>query len=49
MAFIVEEDIFFDLVNVCLFGVAGVLIDSDGGIHLVEVFFGAAFHILCSG
>jgi hypothetical protein len=43
-----EEDIFFDPVNIRLFGVAGVMLDSDGVAHLVQEFFGAAFHVLCS-
>ena len=30
-----EEDIFFDPVNIRLFGVAGVMLDLDGVVHLV--------------
>ena len=41
-------NIFFDPVNIRLFGVAGVMLDSDGVAHLVQEFFGAAFHVLCS-
>lgn len=48
MAFIIEEDIFFDPINLSLFGVAGVMLDSDRVAHLVQEFFGAAFHVLCS-
>jgi hypothetical protein len=43
-----EEDIFFDPVNIRLFGVVGVMLDSDDVAHLVQEFFGAAFHIFCS-
>jgi hypothetical protein len=43
-----EEDIFIDPVNVRLFGVAGVMLDSDGVARLVQEFLGAAFHILFS-
>lgn len=42
------RQILFDPVNVGLFGVAGVMLDSDGVAHLVQEFFGAAFHILFS-
>lgn len=35
MAFVVEKDKFFDPVNISLFGVAGVMLDSDGVAHLV--------------
>jgi hypothetical protein len=48
MAFIMEEDKFFDPVNVYLFGIAGVTFDSDDVAHLVQEFFGAAFHVLYS-
>ena len=48
MAFIMKEDIFLDPINVCLFGVAGVMLDSHGVAHLVHEIFGAAFHVLCS-
>lgn len=44
MAFIVEEDIFSDPVNAGLFGIAGVMLDWDGVTHLVEEFYGTAFH-----
>ena len=40
-----EEDIFFDPVNIRLLGVAGVMLDSDGVAHLVQEFLRAAFHI----
>ena len=35
-----DEDIFFDPVNIRLFGVAGVMLDSDGVAHLDQEFFG---------
>jgi hypothetical protein len=35
-----EEDIFSDPVNIRLFGVAGVMLDSDGTAHLVYEFLG---------
>jgi hypothetical protein len=41
MAFIMEEDILFDPINIRLFGVAGVILYSDGAAHLVQEFFGA--------
>jgi hypothetical protein len=40
MAFIVEEDIFSDPVNVGLFGITGVILDSDAVPDLVQEFFG---------
>ena len=43
-----EENIFFDPVNIRLFVVAGVMPDLDGVAHMVQEFFGAAFHILFS-
>ncbi|PKO13754.1 MAG: hypothetical protein CVU39_17155 [Chloroflexi bacterium HGW-Chloroflexi-10] len=42
-----EKGIFFDPVNIRLFGVACVMLDTDGVAHLVQEFFWAAFHILC--
>ncbi len=41
-----EEDKFFDPVNIRFFGVASVMFDPDGVAHLVQEFFGAAFHVL---
>ena len=38
-----EEDKFFDPVNIRLFAVAGVMLDSDGVAHLVQEFFGRLF------
>ena len=43
-----EEDKFFDPVNIRLSGVAGLMLDSDGVAHLVQEFFGAAIHVLYS-
>jgi hypothetical protein len=43
-----EEDKLFAPVNIRLYGVAGVMLDSDGVAHLVQEFFGAAFHVLYS-
>lgn len=40
MAFIVKEDKFFDPVNIRLFGVAGVMLNSDGVAKLVQEFLG---------
>jgi len=43
-----EEDKFFDPVNVSLFDIAGLMFDSAGVPHLVQQLFGAALHILYS-
>jgi len=43
-----EEDQFFDPVDIRLFGVAGVMLDSDGVAHLAQEFFGVAFYFLYS-
>ena len=40
--------LFFDPVNIRLFGVAGGRLDPDEVAHLVQEYFGAAFHVLCS-
>jgi len=48
MAFMMEMDKYFDPVNIHLFGVAGLMLGSDGVAYLVQKFFGAAFHVLYS-
>jgi len=43
-----DEDIYFHPVNIRLFGVAGVMHDSDDISHLAQEFIGAAFYVLYS-
>ena len=41
VAFIVEEDVTFDPLDISLFSVNGVMFSSQGVTHLVQQFFGA--------
>ena len=48
MTFIMKENIFLDPINVCEFGVDGVMLDVDGVAHIVYEFVGVVFSIFYS-
>ncbi|GAP40876.1 hypothetical protein ATC1_13858 [Flexilinea flocculi] len=43
-----KENIFLDPINVCEFGVDGVMLDVDGVAHIVYEFVGVVFSIFYS-